>query len=270
MGWRGCFYALGALGLALALVVLLIKEPKRTTDVAVEVEVEQPTFREMLSILWGAMSKSPALTLTILGGVSYHFMLGAATFEQLWFVEERGYDRTEIAMLTGWLGLAGGILGNLAGGIGGDAFLRKTGIGRPMFVFWVMLIMMPFMLVRLFVEPGTFFFEGCIFLGYFLLGCFYGPTFATVQDLVPTQIRATVIAFYILSVNLVGVAIGVSFAGIAIDIMRQSGVADPYTWALFGFTLFSTSAIPLFFFAGKRYARDKEALHQSLKEAERA
>ena len=268
LGWRGCFYALGALGLALALVVLLIKEPKRTTDVAVEVEVEQPTFREMLSILWGAMSKSPALTLTILGGVSYHFMLGAATFEQLWFVEERGYDRTEIAMLTGWLGLAGGILGNLAGGIGGDAFLRKTGIGRPMFVFWVMLIMMPFMLVRLFVEPGTFFFEGCIFLGYFLLGCFYGPTFATVQDLVPTQIRATVIAFYILSVNLVGVAIGVSFAGIAIDIMRQSGVADPYTWALFGFTLFSTSAIPLFFFAGKRYARDKEALHQSLKEAE--
>ena len=67
-----------------------------------------------------------------------------------------------------------------------------------------------------------------------------------------------------------GVAIGVSFAGIAIDIMRQSGVTDPYTWALFGFTLFSTSAIPLFFFAGKRYARDKEALHQSLKEAERA
>ena len=59
LGWRGCFYALGALGLALALVVLLIKEPKRTTDVAVEVEVEQPTFREMLSILWGAMSKSP-------------------------------------------------------------------------------------------------------------------------------------------------------------------------------------------------------------------
>ena len=54
-----------------------------------------------------------------------------------------------------------------------------------------------------------------------------------------------------------GVAIGVSFAGIAIDIMRQSGVADPYTWALFGFTLFSTSAIPLFFFAGKRCERDK-------------
>ena len=71
LGWRGCFYALGALGLALALVVLLIKEPKRTTDIAVEVEEEQPTFREMLSILWGAMSNSPALTLTILGGVSY-------------------------------------------------------------------------------------------------------------------------------------------------------------------------------------------------------
>ena len=73
--------------------------------------------------------------MTIGGGVAFHFILGAATFEQLWFVEERGFDRTEIAELTGWIALAGGILGNLFGGVGGDAFLRKTGMGRPCFYF---------------------------------------------------------------------------------------------------------------------------------------
>ena len=73
--------------------------------------------------------------MTIGGGVAFHFILGAASFEQLWFVQERGFDRSEIAELTGWIALAGGILGNLFGGAGGDAFLRKTGIGRPMFLF---------------------------------------------------------------------------------------------------------------------------------------
>jgi hypothetical protein len=49
-----------------------------------------------------------------------------------------------------------------------------------------------------------------VFVGFFQLGCFYGPTFSTVQELVPPQIRATLVAFYILLLNRGGVAIGVS------------------------------------------------------------
>ncbi len=75
--------------------------------------------------------------MTVIGGVAFHFILGAAVFEQLWFVEERGFDRSEIAELSGWLAFGGGILGNLFGGIGGDMFLRRTGMGRPMFLFWI-------------------------------------------------------------------------------------------------------------------------------------
>ena len=62
--------------------------------------------REIVQILLGALKALPALTMTIGGGVAFHFILGAATFEQLWFVEERGFDRTEIAELTGWIALA--------------------------------------------------------------------------------------------------------------------------------------------------------------------
>ncbi len=81
----------------------------------------------------------------------FHVFLGAAVFEQIWFVEERGFDRNSIAELTGWMALVGGISGNLFGGLGSDYFLKKTGIGRPMFMFWITLFIMPIMLAYRFV-----------------------------------------------------------------------------------------------------------------------
>ena len=264
LGWRGCFYALGAVGVLLALVMLFLKETPRKHEVEAAEQVEKPSVREILQILWAALRSSPALTMTIGGGVAFHFILGAATFEQLWFVEERGFDRTEIAELTGWIALAGGILGNLFGGVGGDVFLRKTGMGRPMFLFWIMLILTPLTIAYRFVDPGSFMFLLGIFLGYFQLGCFYGPTFSTVQELVPPQIRGTLVAFYILSLNLVGLGIGVTGAGYAIDWMAESGVAEPYTVTLVVFSIISALAIPLFYFAGRRFEQDRAALYASI------
>jgi MFS family permease len=268
LGWRGCFYALGALGMVLALVMFFMKETPRRHEVEAQARqqeaVERPSVREMLSILVQAFKNSPALLMTVLGGVAFHVSLGAATFEQLWFVQERGFDRTEIAELSGWLAFAGGIAGNLFGGAGGDAFLRKTGIGRPMFLFWIMLVLTPISLYYRIADPTSMFFLFGIFIGYFQLGCFYGPTFATVQELVPPQIRGTVVAFYILSLNFFGLGLGVTGGGIVVDWMIGQGIAEPYTMTLLAFTALSLIAIPLFFFAGRRFERDREALYASV------
>ncbi len=272
LGWRGCFYALGGLGLVLAAIMLFMKETPRRHEVEAQKKqaqaqaaaVERPSVREMLAILVAAFKRSPALLMTVLGGVAFHFVLGAATFEQLWFVQERDFDRTEIAELSGWLAFAGGIAGNLFGGAGGDIFLRKTGMGRPMFLFWIMLILTPISLYYRVVEPTSLFFLFGIFIGYFQLGCFYGPTFATVQELVPPQIRGTVVAFYILSLNFFGLGLGVTGGGIFVDWMMAENVAEPYTVTLLVFTALSLIAIPLFYFAGRRFERDREALYNSM------
>ena len=105
-----------------------------------------------------------------------------------------------------------------------------------------------------------------VFVGFFQLGCFYGPTFSTVQELVPPQIRATVVAFYILLLNMAGVAIGVSVAGIYIDYLIANNASEPYTTALLWFTAISFLAIPLFFFAGRRFEQDREALFRTMAE----
>ena len=268
LGWRGCFYALGAVGLVLAVVMFFMKETPRRHELEAQAKqeeaVQRPSVKEMLQTLLQAFKNSPALLMTVLGGVAFHFVLGAATFEQLWFVEERGFDRSEIAELSGWLAFSGGVLGNLFGGVGGDVFLRKTGMGRPMFLFWIMLILTPISLYYRVVDASSLFFMFGIFMGYFQLGCFYGPTFSTVQELVPPQIRGTVVAFYILSLNFFGLGLGVTGGGIVVDWMIADGVAEPYTLTLLAFTALSLLAIPLFYFAGRRFERDREALYASM------
>jgi hypothetical protein len=181
-------------------------------------------------------------------------------------VQERGFERAEIARITGWIAMTAGVLGNLFGGVGGDAFLRRTGLGRPMFLFWIMLLLAPVNVVYRIVDSDSAWFWIGVFVAFFQLGCFYGPTFSTVQELVPPQIRATVVAFYILLLNFVGVGIGITAGGIVIDWLIDLEVAQPYSWTLLAFTLISLLAIPLFYMAGRSFAHDREQVLASAPE----
>ena len=261
IGWRNCFYLLGGIGLALAAVMLFIKEtPRRHVVVRADATVERPSFRQILRTLGFALRNCPALTLTIAGGITTHFILGAATYDQLWYVQERGFERAQIAQWTGWVGLVGGVLGNLFGGWGSDRFLARTGVGRPMFLFWITLVFAPFGIAYRLVDGDSIWFWIGVFVGFFQLGCFYGPTFSTVQELVPPGIRATVVAFYILLLNLIGLGIGITAGGILIDALMARGVAEPYTWTLLAFTIISLGAAPLYYWAGRRYQPDRQRL----------
>ncbi|MCY3640996.1 MAG: MFS transporter [Gammaproteobacteria bacterium] len=261
IGWRNCFYLLGGIGLALAAVMLFIKEtPRRHVVVRADATVERPSFRQILRTLGFALRNCPALTLTIAGGITTHFILGAATYDQLWYVQERGFERAQIAQWTGWVGLVGGVLGNLFGGWGSDRFLARTGVGRPMFLFWITIVFAPFGIAYRLVDGDSIWFWIGVFVGFFQLGCFYGPTFSTVQELVPPGIRATVVAFYILLLNLIGLGIGITAGGILIDALMARGVAEPYTWTLLAFTIISLGAAPLYYWAGRRYQPDRQRL----------
>ena len=264
IGWRNCFFLLGGLGLVVAMAVFLLPEtPRRGVTLQADGAVEKIPFREVLALLWKTLKASPALSSVIAGGVVFQFILGAAAFDQLWFVKERGFERAEIAVLAGWLAAGGGLLGNLAGGYLGDLWQTRMGSGRPMFLFWAGLLLTPFGIAYRLVPGEHMLFELGIFLGFFQLGLFYGPTFATVQELAPARIRATIVAFYILVLNFVGLGIGITGGGIMIDMLAARGVAAPYTVTLVAFTLISTLALPLNFIAGRLYHRDMARLAES-------
>ncbi len=259
IGWRNCFYLLGGFGVLLAIVMLFVKEtPRRETHAAAQ---QDPAVREkILPQLFGALRTYPSLGLTIAGGVALHFILGAAVFDQRWYAVERGFDAAWIASTSGWIFVFAGVAGNLFGGWASDFFQRVTGQGRPMFLFWIMLILFPINIVYRIVPGDSIWFWIGIAAGAFQLGAFYGPTFSTVQELAPAKARATIVAFYILCLNLIGLGIGVTAAGYAIDWMRAEGWAEPYSATLLAFTILSGLAIPLFLLAGLRFRKDKAAL----------
>ena len=266
LGWRKCFYLLGGLGLVLGLCTLLFKDRPRKHLQNNEVKpqtLSKESTAEIIKTLFRALSASSALRFTILAGIFYHIALGASVFEQLWLVEERGFDRSNIAQIVGWIGVFAGLAGNLIGGILSDWWQENTDQGRPMFLFWLALFTLPISVYYRFVEPGSVIFWIGIVIGYFQLGCFFGPTFSTVQELVPENIKATVVSFYILTLNLIGLTIGSFVGGILADNLMSANYQEPYTLMLVVFSIISIVTIPCYFLAGKRYKKDKILLDKA-------
>ena len=95
LGWRNCFYLLGAIGLILGLCALLFKDRDRKglKDKAAPTLSKDSTINIVKTLVM-ALKTSSALRFTIFAGVFYHIVLGASGFEQLWLVQERGFERS--------------------------------------------------------------------------------------------------------------------------------------------------------------------------------
>jgi len=123
-----------------------------------------------------------------------------------------------------------------------------------------MICLAPMTLAYRMVDQDCLWFWAGVFAMYFQVGCFYAPAFATIQELVPANKRATVFGFVVLMIQLVGAGIGNATAGLMIDKLQHAGVAEPYSVTLIIYTLISLLSIPMFVFAGRRFKRDKQAL----------
>ena len=256
-GWRNCFYALGLLGLVLAALMLLFKEtPKRKKaikNLSIRDVLTKETFIESLHELRKIIRGSYALRMTIYGGIAANFILGALVFDQLWLVNDKGFDRAEILITSGTIGLPAGILGILFGGIGSDYYTKVTGKGRQMFLFWCLLILTPFIpFFRLTDDTGTIFFS-LLFLGFFQWGCLYGPIKSSILELSPEKNKALVFAYYLFLTNLIGIGLSTTTAGIMIDFLIANNIEKPYSITLLTFQLLSAICLPAFYIAGKNY-----------------
>jgi MFS family permease len=253
-GWRNCFYALGVLGFFLAALMLLFKEtPKREDAIknqTIKHVITKKIFLESIRELRIIIKESYPLRMTIYGSIAAHFILGALAFDQLWLVEDKGFDRAEILIISGTIGLPAGILGIFFGGIGSDYYTKVTGKGRQMFLFWCLLIFTPFILLyRLTDDTGIIFFS-MMFLGFFQWGCLYGPITSSIQELAPEKNKALVLAYYLFLTNLIGIGLSTTAAGIMTDILIANNVENPYSITLLAFQLLAALCLPAFYLAG--------------------
>ena len=97
----------------------------------------------------------------------------------------------------------------------------------------------PGLALALFVAPG------------FLANLFTGPSFATIQTLAPTRMRAMAASLYLFILNLIGLGFGPAAVGIASDLLHPALGADALRWALCGISLFEFAAVYCFLRAAK-------------------
>ena len=226
-GWRACFYVLGILGLFLVPLVLMIRNPQRgqaeaverteslVKDEAKDKAKDELTTREIYRELFQTLWRVPALPLAILAGVIVNFALSAASMVLTWLNLERGFTYQQAAFTNGCIFTVAGMLGTILGGTVSDWFHRRWVGGRMWFLVAKGLCFMPFTLLfySLSTETPFYLFYVCWFFSSLGSTTWYGPVFATVQDLTPARIRSTAVAFLLLVINLLGTGLGPLVSG---------------------------------------------------------
>src|SRR5262249_43450941 len=132
---------------------------------------------------------------------------------------ERGFEYRTAAYISGGIFTAGGMIGTILGGWASDRFHRRWPGGRLWFLVVEGALFLPFTLgfYTLRVDAPLYLFYVCWFLSSVGSTCWYGPVFATVQDLAPARIRSTAVAFLLLALNLIGTGGGPLIAGMIGD-----------------------------------------------------
>jgi MFS family permease len=259
IGWRNCFYLIGGFGVLLAVILAFQPDPRPRPARG----DARAGLRGMLSLipeLFAAMKRSPALPLTILGGVGMHFAVGAAQFDTLWWKEELNLDIGPLFLKIALMYATVGVAGNILGGLASDWWLKATGQGRPMFVALLLIILTPVaFLYRLTDHAGWIFWLG-VGAGIFQLAAMYGAAYATIQELSPVKIRATAVAAFIMAVNVIGLGVSVTVGGFMVDAFAAAGRAKPITDMMLVMTAASAVAIPCFLIAALRFQKDRQAL----------
>ncbi len=254
IGWRPCFYVLGALGVLCVPWMLLLREP-RSGHMGGAAATRRP-LRHAMAEVRGALARSGALRLAVVGGVLVIFAQGALVLDQLWLVQERGFAKQQAQNLAGLMFLAGGVAGAILGGLGGDWLQARRPDGRLLFLAAIYLLGVPAAFMYRVADPASAAFYPCMFIGSLMVTVGYGPIFACVQDLAPEQVKSTMTAFLILCMTLFGTSAGNLAVGALADAFRAAAVAAPITRAACIVMAPWLLAIPCFLLAARRLRRE--------------
>jgi MFS transporter, Spinster family, sphingosine-1-phosphate transporter len=217
-GWRTAFYVAGLPGIGLALLTWMwLKEPRRTLGFPNSTSDTGGSFGETVK----ALLKSPTYVLVTCGAASAAFVsYGQGAFMPAFFQRVHGMSAGEVGIFLGISSGVGGLIGTWLGGFLAD----KYGAKNPANFLIVPAIGMA--LASVTFTPGLL--SGSwqaalmlIWIPGVLNSLWYGPAFATVQRVVPSDQRAMAVALTLFVINMVGLGIGPLFAGFLSDMLRN-------------------------------------------------
>ena len=198
--WRAAFVVIGLAGVVIAPIFrLVVKEPPR---------VEAPAGRAPVSAVFAILVRKPSFwLLAFASAMSSLAGYGLAFWTPSIAIQTFGFDLTTTSYFFGSLLLFGGVTGTLLGGVLADR-LGKTDRGAYAKVSMVAWLINAPLFVAGFLSPSPVTAWLLLLIPNALTLVFVGPLMTAVQHLVPSHMRATASASFLLINNLIGIGGG--------------------------------------------------------------
>ena len=213
-GWRHAFFIAGAPGLALALLLLAIREPVRGAYDRPGAQARTPPG--LGASLRGLLARR-SYVCNILAQVIYTFAMGGlATWIPTYFVRVRGIPLATAASTFGLLLVVAGFLGTLLGGRLGDAFARRAPGAHFLVSGWTLVASLVFTVPAV-LAPSPAVFWPAMFMTLLMLFVNVGPLNAAMANVLPADLRARGFAATTMVMHLFGDAASPWLIGVASD-----------------------------------------------------
>lgn len=248
--WQMAFIMVGAPGLLVAALTLTVKEPVRKEQHAKDTIVR---FRQTVQYLrqhWVVYS-------TLMTGAALSALASYGTFTWVPALFERRYewDSARIGVSFGLITLIVGTSGLVLSGVIANALFKKR-VSAPynklMAVTLCCTILPSALLVAVFNAYWTL---GCLALMILFLSAPVGLVQAALQAITPNELRAQIIAIYLLTVTIFAVATGPSAVAAVTDFVYRDDTAIGSSIAIVATTAVVLGAVILT--AGMRAYEDK-------------
>jgi predicted MFS family arabinose efflux permease len=219
-GWRGAFYAVGALGLiAVPLLLVFVREPVRGGTDPVPVVADVPVG---LGTAFGLFVRKRSLAmLLVASGLNAFVSYGMLNWIPAFLMRSQGMPLSGIAQ---WYAPAAGIA--FAIGIWGGGALVNLGVRRTTKAYAIVpaiasLVLVPSFLAALWMDSW----QASLALLMIPMACcnvYVAPALSLTQNLTPPRARAVSAAILLLTFNIVGLGLGPLFVGMVSDAARPA------------------------------------------------
>lgn len=229
-GWRIAFAVVGFPGIILAIIVrFTVAEPKRGQSEARTVSAIQPSFTEVLSVLWNR----PSFRYLSMGAALNAFAgYATANWTASFMIRSHGMTTGELGTwLAAILGL-GGAIGVIAGGFLADKLGKKDKRWYMWMPTLALVIGIPFSAAA-FTVGGKYMALMCLIIPGITINSYLGNVIAMTHGLVGLSMRATASAILFFIINIIGLGLGPWSVGILSDYLTPTLGASALGMALF-------------------------------------
>ena len=257
--WRAAFYALGAIGIGAALIVLaFVREPVRGGLDASHGRAPAGAKAPFWPTVRMFFSRPVLLRVSIATGVTQIVTYGSLNFTTLLLMREKGMTLREVAVYYALLVAVAISAGMYTSGRLVDRYGRRTPAAYAWIPAAALLVAIPFYIGFVWA-PGwrlaLILLAFPMFLNYFYLS----PAVALVQEQVAPNERVLASALLLLVMNLMGLGLGPTFLGAVSDALRPGHPNNSLQLAFYTLVPFYVLAVVCFLWLARALERPGRA-----------